>query len=99
MWTGAPLLDGAFEGSLVGAVIGSAMVIAVDRDADVKGTTIWRPRGPLIGPQSSSTSSVSSFVSGESPAAPAIPINPGTFRESASPEGTTMSDPRFTMLS
>lgn len=36
---------------------------------------------------------------GRSPPAPATPSSDGTFSESASPDGTTISDPRLTMLS
>ena len=38
-------------------------------------------------------------ASGTSPLAPAMPNRLGTFSESASPDGTTISEPRFAMLS
>ncbi len=50
-------------------------------------------------PSSARSPSDNSSAWGTIPRAPSIPTMPGRLSESARPEGTTISDPRFTMLS
>ena len=57
------------------------------------GSAHWAGGGPLA------AASDRPSASGTRPWAPASPRRLGTFSESERPDGTTISDPRFTMLS